>query len=100
MNEPGNPAMYVYGRLAALGLCLQAYGFTVEHVAGGLVVRNPSAPRRRFDQPVVGDTIRCLPRADDGGRYWFFTSWRQPIAEAERVADAWAVIGGYLGTPR
>lgn len=62
MNEPGNPAMYVYGRLAALGLCLQAYGFTVEHVAGGLVVRNPSAPRRRFDQPVVGDTIRCLPR--------------------------------------
>ncbi|SPT58548.1 hypothetical protein [Actinomadura madurae] len=41
-------------------------------------------------------TITCRPHKDEG-RYWFFTSWQQPIAESERITDALVMIKGYLG---
>jgi hypothetical protein len=95
------PAVESYVRLKALGMHLRAPGFTVECVAGGLVVRNESSTARSVCgvQATSGDTITCGPHDGDEGRYWFFTSWRQPIAESERITDALVMIKGYLGAP-
>jgi len=100
-DEERGPAVESYVRLQALGMHLKAHGFYVEPVAGGLVVRNPTstAPSRCVCQKVAGDTIVCRPYEADGGRYWFFTSWQQPIAESERITDALVMIKGYLGAP-
>ncbi|QKG23296.1 hypothetical protein ACTIVE_4939 [Actinomadura verrucosospora] len=38
------------------------------------------------------DVISVRAREDDGGRAWFFTSWRHPVAEVERVVDAVTAI--------
>jgi hypothetical protein len=38
------------------------------------------------------DTITCRARPEDGGRMWFWTSWGEPIAEADRITDASVVI--------
>ncbi len=84
-------------RLAALGMHLRAHGFATETVDGGLVVRNSASPGCCDAQPTAADTIRCRPHTGDGGRYWFFTSWGLPIAEADRVTDALVRIKGYLG---
>ncbi|MBE1530875.1 hypothetical protein [Actinomadura algeriensis] len=99
--EVPNPAMEAHVRLMALGMNLKAHGFTVETAAGGLIVRNPTAtaPRCCWTTQTSSDTITCGPYEKDGGRYWYFMSWRQPIAECEHVPDAIVMIKGYLGAP-
>ncbi|MFI0366687.1 hypothetical protein ACH35V_02340 [Actinomadura sp. 1N219] len=98
-----NEAVESYVRLKALGMHLRAHGFTVvqHQVAGGLVVRNLTSTARTCcgARGVAGDTITCRPYDEDEGRYWFFTSWQQPIAESERITDALVMIKGYLGAP-
>jgi hypothetical protein len=44
----------------------------------------------------AADTITCRPRTGDGDRMWFWTSWGEPIAEADRIIEAKMVIRGYL----
>ena len=99
--EHESPAVESYVRLQVLGMHLRAHGFTVHHVAGGLVVRNMTSTGRGGcgARGASGDTITCRPRGEDEGRYWYFTSWRQPIAECERITDALVFIKGYLGAP-
>ncbi|WP_131737816.1 hypothetical protein [Actinomadura roseirufa] len=53
-----------------------------------LIVINPKAPGCCPDVPRPADTVTCKPRAEDGERLWFFTSWGKPIAEADRIVDA------------
>ncbi|MWA00651.1 hypothetical protein F8568_009725 [Actinomadura sp. LD22] len=88
-----------YVRLQALAMHLKAHGFAVETVAGGLIVRNMSRAGCCANQKTAGDTITCRPYQADSGRYWYFTSWQQPIAETERITDALVMIKGYLGAP-
>lgn len=88
-----------YVHLNALAMHIKAHGFTVELIAGGLIVRNPRAPGCCESQAMAGDTITCRPHQGDGRRYWFFTSWQQPIAEADRITDALVIVKGYLGAP-
>ncbi|MFC5747287.1 hypothetical protein [Actinomadura rugatobispora] len=64
--------------LAALGAHLGAHGFAVELTVRGLVVRNAGADY----------TVTCNPRAEDGGRLWFFGSGGEPIAESDHITDA------------
>jgi hypothetical protein len=78
-----------HDRLAALGAYLKPHGFVTELGAKGLVVRHPQ-------HRDVADTITCRPREDDGGRLWFFTSWQEPLAEADRLFDVVTQIKGYL----
>lgn len=78
--------------LALLGAHLGAHGFKVELTVRGLKVTNPQVAGCCDEVPHVADTITCRPRRDDGGRIWFFTSWREPIAEADRVVEAKMVI--------
>lgn len=96
-----NEAVESYVRLKALGMHLRAHGFSVGQVAGGLVVRNMTSTARTCSGAVgvTGDTITCRPHEADEGRYWFFTSWQQPIAESEQITDALVMIKGYLGAP-
>ncbi|MDL4819690.1 hypothetical protein [Actinomadura opuntiae] len=94
-----NAGVESYVRLQALAMHLKAHGYAVEGVAGGLVVRNASRAGCCDAQKAAGDTIACRPHDGDGGRYWFFTSWRQPIAESDRITDALVMIKGYLGAP-
>lgn len=98
-DRDGNPAAEAHVHLSALGVHLKAHGFTVDPVAGGITVRNPSAPGWRVSLRIAQDTITCAPRKSDSGRYWYFTSWRQPIAEADRITDALMAIKAYLGAP-
>lgn len=99
--EHESPAVESYVRLKALEMHLKAHGFVTHHVAGGLVVRNATSTARSCCGPngVSADTITCRPHEDDESRYWFFTSWQQPIAESERITDALVTIKGYLGAP-
>lgn len=99
--EHESPAVESYVRLKALEMHLRAHGFTTHHVAGGLVVRNTTSTARTCcgARGVAGDTVTCRPHEEDGNRYWFFTSWQQPIAESERITDALVMIKGYLGAP-
>lgn len=99
--EHESPVVESHVRLKALGMHLKAHGFTVDYVAGGLVVHNTTSTGRSCcgAEGVSGDTITCRPHDKDEGRYWFFTSWQQPIAESERITDALVMIKGYLGAP-
>lgn len=82
-------------RLAALGAHLAARRFDVELTEWGLQVTNPPVPERRASVVMAGDVITCSRRRGDGS-WWYFTSWREPIAPADQVADAAAYILGYL----
>jgi hypothetical protein len=84
------------GRLAALGAHLGARGFTVDLTAKGLRVTNPHAARCCAEVAHPADTITCRARREDDGRMWFWTSWGEPIAEADRITDASVVILGNL----
>ncbi|MBE1533105.1 hypothetical protein [Actinomadura algeriensis] len=68
----------------------------VELTARGLRVANPDAPRCCEAAPLPSDLITCRFRPDDGGRAWFYTSWNEPIAEADRIVEATTFILGYL----
>lgn len=94
-------------RLAALVPPLKARGLETELTDEGLVVRNPNAPGCCPQQPgccphapVAGATVACRPRAEDGGRWWFFTSSHEPICEADQVTDAVVQINGHLSGDR
>lgn len=63
---------------------------------GALVVRNVARSGCCDLVSHLSDRICVRRRTDDGGRPWFFTSWGEPIAEAERVVDASVRIAGYL----
>lgn len=63
---------------------------------GALIVRNDGRPGCCDLVAHLSDRIRVRSRLDDDGRAWFFTSWGEPIAEAERIIDASVLIAGYL----
>jgi len=74
-----------YDRLRALAGQLAVRGVKV---AGLLGVATEDA----------SDAITCQPRAEDGGRLWFFTSAGEPVAEAddEHLDDAALLVLGHL----
>ncbi|MDL4773664.1 hypothetical protein [Actinomadura xylanilytica] len=83
-------------RLAVLAAHLAARGFDVDLTARGLQVTNPREPGCCDAVVMAGDLITCAPRKSDGGRWWFFTSWREPIAPADEIVNATVFILGYL----
>jgi hypothetical protein len=82
--------------LAALGAHLAAHGFKVDLTADGLRVINPKVGGCCAEVPYAADTITCRPRRDDGDRLWLWTSWGEPLAEADRITDATMAIRGNL----
>lgn len=79
-------------RLEALSVHLKAHGYQVEPVPHCLLVSNPDVAG-----PITESTVTCRPHDGDGGRLWFFTLSRQPIAEADDLTDALVWIKGHLG---
>ncbi|WP_329519336.1 hypothetical protein [Spirillospora sp. NBC_01491] len=69
----------------------------MELVEAGLRVVDPQAEGCCEKVRMAGDVIMCAPRSSDGGRWWFFTSWREPIAPADEIINAAVFILGYLG---
>ncbi|WP_131738577.1 hypothetical protein [Actinomadura roseirufa] len=88
-----------YGRLGALMARLQIYELKTVLQRRSLIVLNPNLPGCCEGAPQPADTITCKRREDDGGRLWFFTSWGEPIAEADRVVDAALSVATTLGAP-
>ncbi|GAA0279484.1 hypothetical protein GCM10009527_089700 [Actinomadura nitritigenes] len=85
-------------RLEALGVVLRVYGLHASMTERGLRVVNPAVAGCCAAHP--SDVISVRAREEDGGRPWFFTSWRHPLAEAERVVDAVMAIRELLdGAP-
>ncbi|WP_131738365.1 hypothetical protein [Actinomadura roseirufa] len=84
--EPEHPD--AYARLGALMSRLHAYGLETVLQRRKLIVVNPEASGCCDDVPRLADTVTCRPRRDDGGRLWFWTSWGEPIAEANHIVDA------------
>jgi hypothetical protein len=80
--------------LAVLGAFLAACGFTTERTTGGLKVVNPQV---MGCCSLVADTITCRMRDEDSGTVWFWTSWGEAIAPADRVSDAALAVMAYLG---
>ncbi|MFD0899508.1 hypothetical protein [Actinomadura sediminis] len=87
---------YATNPLAALGAHLSARRLEVELTAAGLRVADPQAAGCCDAALVPADVITCRPRPDDGDRRWFFTSWNEPISEADRIVDATTFVLGYL----
>ncbi|TDD79218.1 hypothetical protein E1293_24005 [Actinomadura darangshiensis] len=81
-------------RLAALAAHLAARKLDVELGSKGLRVANPQV--KGCCSPHATDTIACRTRDEDAGRLWYFTSWGEPIAPADRVTDAAVFVLGYL----
>ncbi|MQY02671.1 hypothetical protein [Actinomadura macrotermitis] len=81
-------------RLDALGTVLRAHGLRAQLTDEGLRVENPGVAGCCQAHP--SDVISAGPRAEDGGRLWFFTAWRFPVAEADRVTDAVMAIKALL----
>jgi len=73
-----------YDPLAALGRMLAMRGLTIDHM---LHVAGPDASA----------TVTCRPRADDGGRMWFWLG-AEPLAEAgpDHLDDAALYVLGRL----
>ncbi|WP_131736223.1 hypothetical protein [Actinomadura roseirufa] len=95
--EPEHPD--AHARLGALMSRLQVYGLETVLQRRKLLVINPNPPGCCPDVRRPADTIMCRPRDDDGARLWFFTSWGEPIAEAERIVDAALIVATTLGAP-
>ncbi|MEU8798894.1 hypothetical protein [Spirillospora sp. NPDC048819] len=81
-------------RLAALAAHLAARKLDVELGASGLRVTNPQVEGCCAQN--AADTISCRQREDDAHRFWYYTSWGEPIAPADRVTDAAVFVLGYL----
>ncbi|MFB4302121.1 hypothetical protein [Actinomadura sp. NTSP31] len=75
-------------------MVLRVYRLQASMTDDGLRVVNREAAGCCAAHPA--DLITVGAREDDGGRMWFFTSWRYPVAEVERVVDAVMVIRGLL----
>ncbi|WP_131742356.1 hypothetical protein [Actinomadura roseirufa] len=95
--EPEHPD--AYARLGALMSRLHAYGLETVLQRRKLIAVNPKAPGCCDDVPRRADTITCKPRPDDGDRLWFWTSWGEPIAEANHIVDAALTVATTLGAP-
>jgi hypothetical protein len=80
--------------LAKLAAYLAGQGLKAELTERGLKVVNPRIAG--CCSPHAADTITCRPRTEDGGRPWFWTSWGEPIAEADHIVDAALIIRGNL----
>ncbi|WP_131738097.1 hypothetical protein [Actinomadura roseirufa] len=78
---------------------LHAYGLETTLRRCGLTVVNARVAGCCAEVPHPADTVTCKAREDDGGRAWFFTSWGEPIAEADRIVDAALIVATTLGTP-
>ncbi|TDE34996.1 hypothetical protein [Actinomadura sp. 6K520] len=81
-------------RLAALAAHLAARKLDVDLSAAGLRVTNPQV--KGCCTKNAADTISCRPRDEDGAALWFFTSWGEPIAPADRLTDAAVFVLGSL----
>lgn len=81
-------------RLAALAAHLSARKLDVDLGPEGLRVTNPQV--KGCCAKNAADTISCRLRDEDAGVLWFFTSWGEPIAPADRVTDAAVAVLGYL----
>ncbi|WP_067489193.1 winged helix-turn-helix domain-containing protein [Actinomadura hibisca] len=89
-----------HARLAALGTRL-ATQFTAELSSRELTVRNPDVSACCEDAGRCrSDTITCRPRPEDSGALWFFTSWKEPIAPADRLIEAVTYVQGYMAVDR
>ncbi|QFG23614.1 hypothetical protein [Actinomadura sp. WMMB 499] len=86
--------------LACLGAHLSARRLDVDLTARGLRVTNPDGAGCCAEANAAADVITCRPRPDDGGREWFWTSWNEPIAEADRIVEATTFVLGYLARGR
>lgn len=85
-------------RLEALGTVLRVHGLSAWFTPDGLRVENPDAEGCCTVHPCAVLTVS--PREEDAGRPWFWTEWRHPVAEADRVTDAVTVLKALLsGTP-
>ncbi|MFD0685918.1 hypothetical protein [Actinomadura fibrosa] len=89
-------ATHGQGRLAALAAHLAAHRLDVDLTGRGLRVSDPRAPGCCEHAREAADTITCRARAEDDGALWFYTSWQEPIAQADRVTEATVFILGYL----
>ena len=85
-----------YDPLAALGAHLSARRLKVDLTANGLKVENPQVRGCCAEVRNASDTITCRRRPEDFDRVWFFTSWQEPIAPADEIADAALYVLGYL----
>ncbi|MWA02097.1 hypothetical protein F8568_017300 [Actinomadura sp. LD22] len=81
-------------RLEALGTVLRAHGMSAWFTPDGLRVENPRADGCCTVHPCAVLTVG--PREADAGRLWFWTNWRHPVADADRVADAVTVLKALL----
>lgn len=81
------------GRLGLLGEHLKAHKFGVELTGEGLRV---TAPESAGCSGGAVELVVCARRPEDGGAWWFFTSWGEAIAPADRVVDAVVAIKGHL----
>ncbi|MFB4300200.1 hypothetical protein [Actinomadura sp. NTSP31] len=100
MTDTSRPSASVFACLGALMNRLDLYDLDVRIGRCGLHVSNPRADGCCEGAPEPADMITCRSRAEDGGRLWFFTSWGEPIAEAERVVDAAVIIAGRFAGAR
>src|SRR5690606_717369 len=82
-------------RLDALGTVLRAHGLTAWMTPDGLHVENPDADGCCTPHPCA--VLLAEARGDDGGRLWYVTSYREPLAEADRVTDAVMAVRSLLG---
>ncbi|TDB93552.1 hypothetical protein [Actinomadura sp. 7K534] len=90
MDERRTPEV----RLAALAAHLAARKLDVDLSAAGLRVTNPQV--KGCCAKNAADTVSCRPREEDAAALWFFTSWGEPIAPADRLTDAAVAVLGYL----
>lgn len=90
-----DPNQHTYSRLASLRERLAGKGFETRLELSSLIVID-----KPDGGPRLADTITCREREDDGNRLWFYTSWGDPIAEADRITDAAVIIAGNLRRER
>ncbi|TDD93026.1 hypothetical protein [Actinomadura rubrisoli] len=88
---------HAYARLGALMTRLHTYDLKTALQRRGLIVSNPAKAGCCEQGPQRADTITCKPREDDAHRLWFYSSWGEPIAEADHIIDAAVIIAGRLG---
>ncbi|MFD0685491.1 hypothetical protein [Actinomadura fibrosa] len=83
--------------LAALGAHLASRRMNVELTGTGLRVVNTRAAGCCAEAPHASDLITCRPRPGDAGRWWFFTSWSEPIARSDQIGIAAVLVLDHLG---
>lgn len=77
-----------------LGAHLRGHGYETELTGDGLLIRDTTARGCCGIHPAM--VVLCTPREDDGGRLWFITSWREPLAEHDQITQAVTAIKGIM----